>query len=83
MSIFQEESSFLQFVASELGISSAEVSMQTEFRNLNCWSSLNALFLITRISEEGGIFITSSELSKCTFLKDIHLLIIEKLNGNQ
>ncbi len=78
-----EETSFLLFIAKELGESISEINFETIFRNLNSWSSLNALYLITRISEEERIFISSDELAKCTTFQDIHKLISLKIGENE
>jgi acyl carrier protein len=79
MAKLENEADFLQFVAKELGVAISEITAITQFRGLKTWSSLNALYLITRISEEEGIFITSSELAKCICMKDIHSLIVNKI----
>lgn len=78
----ENEADFLLFVAKELGTDISELTPNTEFRGLNTWSSLNALYLITRISEEQNIFITSLELARCNNLKDIHTLIVAKIEAN-
>jgi hypothetical protein len=83
MAKLENEADFLQFVAKELGEPISEINAQTQFRSLNSWSSLNALYLITRISEEEGIFIASSELAKCIDLMDIHNLIVLKVLENK
>lgn len=83
MAKLENEADFLQFVAKELGEPISEINAQTQFRSLNSWSSLNALYLITRVSEEEGIFIASAELAKCIDLKDIHNLIVLKVIENK
>ena len=83
MAKLENEAVFLQFVSKELGATISEITANTQFRGLNTWSSLNALYIITRISEEEGIFITSSELAKCILMKDIHSLIVSKIAENQ
>jgi hypothetical protein len=83
MAKLENEADFLQFVAKELGESISEINAETQFRSLNSWSSLNALYLITRVSEEEEIFIASAELAKCIDLKDIHNLIVLKVIENK
>jgi acyl carrier protein len=83
MAKLKDEADFYQFVAKELGESLSEITGEKQFRSLNTWSSLNALYLITRISEDEGIFISSSELAKCSNFKDIHNLILVKVTNNQ
>jgi acyl carrier protein len=82
MAQLAKEASFLEFIAKELGLELFEINSETLFRNLNSWSSLNALYLITRISEEEGVFISSAELAKCLSFKDIHGLLLSKLQPN-
>ena len=79
----ENEADFLMFVAKVSGADISELAPNTEFRSLSTWSSLNALYLITRISEEQEVFITSSELAKCNNLKDIHTMILSKTAANQ
>ncbi len=81
MSIFESQASFLAFVAEELQVDSSSLHLNQKFRELSAWTSLNALFLMTRISEEKSIFITSSELANCHTFEDIFNLISSKENG--
>jgi acyl carrier protein len=74
---------FQEFVANELGINLLEFTLETKFRELTIWSSLNALYLMTRISEEVEVFISAAEIASCSTFSDIHHLIQEKINGNQ
>ncbi len=74
---------FQEFVANELGINCSDFTLETKFRELTIWSSLNALYLMTRISEEEEVFISAAEIASCSTFSDIHHLIQEKINGNQ
>lgn len=74
---------FQEFVAKELGINVLDLNLDTKFRELTVWSSLNALYLMTRISEEEGVFISAAEIASCSTFSDIHQLILVKINGNQ
>ncbi len=72
---------FLQFTADELLVDANEINMNTTFRSIRTWSSLNALVLISRINEETDLLISSRDLTACQTLEDIHLLIKSKING--
>jgi acyl carrier protein len=70
------EKDFIMFLERELGIIKGEITtLDSEFRTFRLWSSLNALFLITRIGEETGVIITSSQLAQCNTFRDILNLI--------
>ena len=83
MGNLSENQVFHEFVAKELGINSADFNLETKFRELTIWSSLNALYLMTRISEEEEVFISAAEIASCSTFSDIHRLIQKKINGNQ
>lgn len=83
MGNLSESQVFQEFVAKELGINVLDFNLETKFRELTVWSSLNALYLMTRISEEADVFISAAEIASCSTFTDIHHLIQEKINGNQ
>ncbi len=66
---------FLDFTAEELLVDRGEVSADMPFREIRTWSSLNALVFISRISDEMNVLVSSSDLARCTTLKDIYELI--------
>lgn len=71
MTVFTEDS-FLKFLHEELGASAEDFnSLDAAFRQLKLWSSLNALFLISRLADETGVFLSSSELADCKTFRDI------------
>jgi len=71
MAVFTEDS-FLKFLHEELGANTEDFnSLNAEFRQLKLWSSLNALFLISRLADETGVFLSSSELADCKTFRDI------------
>jgi acyl carrier protein len=72
---------FLQFTADELLVNSDEINMNTTFRSIRTWSSLNALVYISRINEETDVLISASDLASCQTLEEIHLLLKSRLNG--
>jgi acyl carrier protein len=83
MGNLSENHVFHEFIAKELGINSTDFTLDSKFRELTIWSSLNALYLMTRISEEENVFISAAEIASCTTFNDILKLIQEKINGNQ
>jgi|LakMenEpi03Aug12_release.lakeMendotaPanAssembly.Ray.scaffolds.fasta_scaffold4843005_1 acyl carrier protein len=76
-----EIETFLDFTAYELSISNNSISLETRFRNIPTWSSLNALIYISRINEKTNVLITSGDLSEIDNLGDIYNLIKERSNG--
>ena len=70
--------SFIHLFAEELSLREAEISPSTYFREIPIWGSLNALLLISRINEEFGVLISSSDLANCLIIRDIYNLINEK-----
>ena len=70
---------FLQFSAGELLVAPGEITPQTAFRDIRTWSSLNALILVSRISEETNVLISAADLASCKTLGDIHELIKSRL----
>lgn len=65
------ELEFLQIIAEELEIDSEELNLETEFRSIPNWSSLNALLVVSRINDETDVLISTSDLANCKTLKDI------------
>jgi acyl carrier protein len=74
---------FLEFTASELSISKNSISLETRFREIPSWSSLNALIYISRINEETNVLITSGDLAGIDNLGDIYKMIKERKNGHK
>jgi acyl carrier protein len=72
---------FLHFTAIELQVNPTQLSVDTEFRNIITWSSLNALLFISRINEETNVLISAADLAGCKTIGDIHHLIIQRSNG--
>ncbi len=69
------EEEFIQFSAKELMADEKKISLETVFRDLPRWSSLNALIYISRIREEYHVAISSKQLASATTLKDIYVLV--------
>jgi acyl carrier protein len=74
---FNSPEEFLTFAKTELNVMD-DISLDTAFRKLPIWSSLNALILISRIHEETGILISSSELASMITFGDIFDKIISQ-----
>jgi acyl carrier protein len=55
--------------------------MNTSFRSIRTWSSLNALVYISRINEETDVLISASDLAACQTLEEIHQLLKSRLHG--
>ena len=72
---------FLQFTATELMIPVEKLSLDTKFRHISTWSSLNALIYISRINEETNVLISANDLVKSETIGDIYQLILKRSNG--
>jgi acyl carrier protein len=72
---------FLTFVENELGFDKNEISSNQHFRESRLWSSINALFLMTRMAEEWGFILSASELASCSTFEDIYLTLVAKKDG--
>ena len=69
------ELDFLSFTAKEFQVEQNVLSLQTEFRSLPNWSSLNALIFISAINDTYGALISSTDLSKSNTLGDLFAMI--------
>tara|TARA_R110000868_G_scaffold45840_1_gene151797 strand:+ start:809 stop:1039 length:231 start_codon:yes stop_codon:yes gene_type:complete len=69
------ELDFLSFTSKEFQVEYSSLSMQTEYRNLPNWSSLNALIFISAIHDAYGVLISSTDLSRATTLGDLFAII--------
>ncbi len=77
--ITKDSESFIEFLSKELMISKNKVNLSIKFRELDNWSSLNALILISRINEETGVIISASDLSNLITVDDL-FKFINKVN---
>ncbi len=77
--ITKDSESFIEFLSKELMISINKVNLSIKFRELDNWSSLNALILISRINEETGVIISASDLSNLITVDDL-FKFINKVN---
>lgn len=80
MNFWKNCDELISFIEIELGIESGSISERTHFRSISVWSSINALYLMTRISEESGLFLSSAELASCETIEDIYQNLVAKLD---
>lgn len=80
LNLFNEET-FLDFTAMELMIPREKIGLETEFRKIPTWSSLNALIYISRINDETSVLISANDLVKSKTINDIYQLVLKRLNG--
>ena len=66
---------FKEIISEEFNIPLEKVHGGIVFRDMEAWSSLHALLFIAKINEEAGVMISSSDLSQCKTLTDIHEFI--------
>jgi acyl carrier protein len=66
---------FIQFTAKELMTDPQKLRLESRFRDLPRWSSLNALIYISRIREEFKVTISSRQLAESVTLGDIYQLV--------
>lgn len=69
------EEEFLNFTANEFQLNKNSISLSTEFREINSWSSLNALVYISSIHDSYSVLISSEKLAKSRTLRDIYNII--------
>lgn len=70
--------SFLDLMKNQFEIESDKVGFDVAFRNLNDWSSLQALIVITVIDDEFGVTIEESELRNAITFGDLFHLVRTK-----
>ena len=72
---------FLLFTSTELSINID--NLETRFREIPTWSSLNALIYVSSINEEYDVLITSADLATLHSFEDIYNIIVARINGNK
>lgn len=60
-------------------LDNVEVTADTEFRQLEGWTSLIALMIITMIDEEYGVTINGDDMKQCTSIQDIYNMTVSRL----
>ncbi len=79
--LITDENEFLIFTAKELMVAVSDISLDTDFRSIESWSSLTALIYVSSINEETSVFISSADLVELIKLKDVYNLILSRLHG--
>lgn len=72
------EQDFINFFASLLDENVEELTMDTEFRYLDQWTSMAGLCFITDMKEKYGKVFTVKEFKESETLEDLYLLYKEK-----
>jgi len=70
---------FLSFSATEFQVDVTTIQEETQFRQLDGWSSLNALIFISNIHDKFNVLISSSDLATLTTFGDIFQLIKDRV----
>ena len=73
---------FLDVVRGQFPTSGPQLSSTTLFRELEEWSSLQALVLITVLDETYGQALREEEMKKAQSLGDLHQILVEKMQSN-
>lgn len=55
-----------------------EINAQTHFRELEEWSSLVALSVLSSIDDEFDIILTGGDIRKCTTIEDLYNIALTK-----
>lgn len=74
---------FIKCAASELMTTTEKLNGETVFREIDTWTSLNALLLISKLNDVTGVFLASSDLAGITTLNELYQLILLKQNGTK
>lgn len=56
-----------------------EFQPETEFRDLDEWSSLNGLAILNMIDKKYGVKVTASEVKETTTIEDVFNLVKSKM----
>lgn len=63
---------FILIICEELAISTSNISSESKFRELENWSSLNALIILSRIHEISGVLITPAQLAQVNTIQGFY-----------
>jgi acyl carrier protein len=70
---------FIDTIAAEFDeVSSENILPESEFRNLEGWSSMLSLIIISKINKVYGVTITSQELAASETLNDLYKVVLSK-----
>lgn len=70
---------FIEHFAEQFDELSSELTPETNFRQLDEWSSLVALLVITMVDEEYGIVLPPEEMRKTNTVQELFDLVQSKL----
>lgn len=74
-----EEEKFIEVFASIFDdVEVDSISMDTKFREIDEWGSLNALVLLSVVEEEYGVALNNQELTNAQSVNDLFVLIRSK-----
>lgn len=74
-----ERDQFLEKFAEQFDdTDSNEIKFETNFRDLDEWSSLVGLMVLGMLKEDFGIVMTAAELKTCIIVEDIYQMINRK-----
>lgn len=71
--------SFIQNVTDQFQSLSQELTPETRFRELDEWSSLEALLIITMVDDEYGIVLPPDEMRQTNTIQELYDLVASKL----
>ena len=70
---------FIQSIEKEFEeVQSGTVAGETEFRQLEGWSSMMALIIIAKIDSEYSVTVTAEELAECSTINDLFEMVHAK-----
>lgn len=72
------QAEFLKLLQDELAINESDISLDSSYRELRNWSSLNALLIVSKIHEETGILISPVTMASAITVRDLYTALISK-----
>lgn len=70
---------FLEHFSAQFeGLSPADISLETEFRQLPDWSSMQSLMVIASLDWEYGVTVSAEELKASKTIGDLYQLVLSK-----
>jgi acyl carrier protein len=69
---------FIDNVADQFDMLSVELTPETRFRDLDEWTSLTALLIITMIDDEYDIVLSPEEMRKTHTLQELYDIVASK-----
>ena len=74
-----DPSRFMEHFAAQFeGLSAADISVDTEFRQLPDWSSMQSLVVIASFDWEYGVTVSAEELKTAKTIGDLFQLVVSK-----